>query len=117
MGLKIKDKQFLFTGDAGIKQELALLRKYPSIKADILKLGHHGSKTSSSKELIKHLQSSYGIASSNPKIYGHPHIEVKKNLQRQHTRLLQTSIEGDIIVTFTILFDFIHTQAKGFAIM
>lgn len=117
MTLGMKNKSFLFTGDAGRRQEMDLIRSYPGLQIDFLKLGHHGSKTSTDPEFIKWIKPKYAIASSNPKIYGHPHIEVKKNLHKSRVKLLQTSEEGDIRVVFTILFDFIHTQARGFAII
>ena len=117
MGLKIKETQFLFTGDAGIDQEQELIRQYPHLKVDVLKLGHHGSKTSTSKSLLQSIEAKYGIASSNPKIYGHPHIEVKRHLHQQRVKLLNTHDEGDIRFVFTILLDYLHTQARGFAII
>lgn len=117
MHLKLKNTHFLFTGDAGVEQELLLLKKYPLIQSDFLKLGHHGSNTSSSRKLIQHIQPRFAIASSNPKIYGHPHTDIKKRLYQQRVQLLQTSVDGDIVVHFSLFLDFIHTEAKGFAII
>lgn len=114
---RMKDTTMLFTGDAGVVQEMEMMRVFPGLEVDVLKLGHHGSKTSSHPSFIKQLKPKYAIASSNPKIYGHPHIDVKKNLFKSRVILLETAKEGDIRFIFTILFDFIHTEYRGFAII
>lgn len=115
--LSIKSKLMLFTGDAGVQQERDLLKHYPSLKVDIMKLGHHGSNTSTDADFIKKIEAKVAIASANPRIYKHPHIDVRKTLFKQRVNLLETDKEGDIRVIFTILFDFIHTEGLGFAII
>lgn len=86
----------LFMGDAGIKQEKDLLNKYNIKNIDILKIGHHGSKTSSSKEFIKCINPKYGIISvgKNNK-YGHPHKEVIDNLKGYN--IYRTDENGSIV--------------------
>ena len=115
--LKVKNTSFLFLGDAGKEQELDILQEHQNLKIDVLKLGHHGSKTSTDEFFIKTIQARYGIASSNPKVYGHPHKEVKKILYNNRVKLLETSVEGDIQFVFTFIFDFIRTEGGGFGIM
>src|SRR5690625_7035506 len=50
---KIGGKSWLFNGDASTHNELALLQKFPNLKADILKVGHHGSDTSTDELFLK----------------------------------------------------------------
>ena len=115
--LKIKDIAFLFLGDAGKEQELDILKEHPNLNIDILKLGHHGSKTSTDEFFVKSIKPRYAIASSKPQVYGHPHKEVKRVLHNNRVKLLETSVEGDIQFVFTFIFDFIRTDAGGFGIM
>lgn len=89
----------LFTGDASSLQEY-LLSKDVTIPSKILKLGHHGSKTSSDYNFLKHVNPSMAIISSDPRVYGHPHQEVLKNLYDLRIDYLETSKEGNITVYF-----------------
>lgn len=96
---------YLLTGDAYKKQEQLIMRQYPFLRVDILKLGHHGSHTSSDENFLKMVQPQYAIASSNPQIYNHPHPIVKKSLFKQNIQLLETGTLGNIKI---ISFPFIH---------
>lgn len=115
--LEIKGRRFLFLGDAGLQQERELIQRYPQLKVDILKLGHHGSKTSSSEELISNIEARYAIASSKKSVYNHPHIDVVKRLFHYRVKLLQTEEEGTISFVFSFLLDYVHTQGRGFDII
>ena len=73
--------KFLFMGDAGVGREKDILDKYNLSDIDVLKVGHHGSKTSSSKELINEIKPNYSIISvGKNNRYGHPNKEVLDNL-------------------------------------
>ena len=79
--LKYNDYKFLFMGDAGVGREKDILDKYNLSDIDVLKVGHHGSKTSSSKELINEIKPNYSIISvGKNNRYGHPNKEVLDNL-------------------------------------
>ncbi len=80
--LKIDKYQILFMGDAGIKTEKELIKL--NIKdIDILKVGHHGSKTSSSKEFISEINPKYAVISvGKNNRYGHPNKEVLDVLEK-----------------------------------
>ena len=79
--LKYNDTKFLFMGDAGIKKEKDILDKYNISDMDVLKVGHHGSKTSSSKEFIDKIKPKRSIISvGENNRYGHSHKEVLNNL-------------------------------------
>ena len=74
--------KFMFMGDAGVEKEKDILDKYNLSNIDVLKVGHHGSKTSSSKELINQINPRYSIISvGKNNRYGHPNKEVLDNLK------------------------------------
>ena len=74
--------KFMFMGDAGIDKEKDILDKYNLSNVDVLKVGHHGSKTSSSKEFINVINPKYSIISvGKNNRYGHPNKEVLENLE------------------------------------
>ena len=99
--------KFMFMGDASKLKEEDIIKKYKLAKIDFLKVGHHGSKTSSSKEFISKINPKYSIISvgRNNK-YGHPNketLEVLKDSNVYRTDTLGT-IEVKINkteVTFT----------------
>ena len=91
------NKEWLFMGDASSDIEKLLIDEKIDIKADILKLGHHGSKTSSSKSFLEIVQPSEAIISVAEKNgYGHPDEEVIKRLKELNIKIRQTSLEGTI---------------------
>jgi len=79
---KLNNHKFLFMGDAGVKVEEDLIEKYNINDIDVLKVGHHGSKTSSSKYFINEINPRYGVISvGKNNRYGHPNKEVLNNLE------------------------------------
>jgi len=92
---KVGDKTFLFTGDLEQAGEKKLIRDYPNLKVDILKLGHHGSRTSTAPEFVAAIDPQFGIVSSGRNNrYGHPHEEVLETLVNQ--TVLRTDQQGMI---------------------
>jgi len=78
---ELKGYKFLLMGDASITTEKDILNKYNLPDIDVLKVGHHGSKTSSSKEFISEINPRYSIISvGKNNRYGHPNKEVLDNL-------------------------------------
>lgn len=89
----------LLTGDASTESELNLIKKYDLPEIDILKVGHHGSKTSSSKEFINTIKPKYSLIScGKDNKFGHPNKEVLDNLK--DSKIYRTDIDGSI--TFKI---------------
>ena len=88
--------KFLFMGDAGTSRENEILVKYNLPDIDFLKVGHHGSDTSSSKKFINVINPKYSIISvgKNNK-YGHPNREVLNNLAS--TKIYRTDEDGSIM--------------------
>ncbi|MFH1656589.1 MAG: ComEC/Rec2 family competence protein [Candidatus Nealsonbacteria bacterium] len=92
-----QDVSFLFTGDIPKKIENQLVENNVYLKSDILKVAHHGSKTSSSDEFIENVLPKLAIISvEKDNQYGHPHIEVLSRLQEFDIQVLRTDLNGDI---------------------
>ncbi len=88
--------KFMFMGDASSTTEKEILNKYNLPDIDVLKVGHHGSKTSSSKELINEIKPNYSIISvGKNNRYGHPNKEVLDNLE--DSKIYRTDQDGSII--------------------
>ncbi|WNB93463.1 DNA internalization-related competence protein ComEC/Rec2 [Bacillus sp. NEB1478] len=90
----------LFTGDIEKEGEKELLLKYGSVQADVLKVAHHGSKTSSTATFIEKVSPKYGVVSvGENNIYGHPNDEVLQRLKLKKVKLYRTDQNGDILFT------------------
>ncbi len=97
--LSYKDQKVLLTGDSTEAIEKYLVLNYGSkIKADILKVAHHGSKTSSSDIFLKTVSPKWAIISAGVKNqFGHPHKEVLDRLTENSIEILGTYKLGDIV--------------------
>ena len=93
---KINGYKFMFMGDAGVEKEKDILDKYNISNIDVLKVGHHGSKTSSSEKFIDEMNPKYSIISvGKNNRYGHPNKEVLDNLE--DTKIYRTDQDGSIM--------------------
>ena len=93
---KLNNHKFLFMGDAGVEVEQDLIEKYNLQDIDVLKVGHHGSNTSSSKEFIDETNPKYSIISvGKNNRYGHPNKEALENLS--NSKIYRTDIDGSIM--------------------
>ena len=93
---ELNNHKFLFMGDAGVEVEENLLEKYNLKNIDVLKVGHHGSKTSSSKYFINEINSKYSIISvGKNNRYGHPNNAVLENLE--DSKIYRTDKDGSIM--------------------
>ncbi|EAH0869415.1 TPA: DNA internalization-related competence protein ComEC/Rec2, partial [Listeria monocytogenes] len=92
-------KIWLFTGDLEANGEKGISEQ--PIKADILKVGHHGSKTSSSKEFIQKVKPTFAVISCGlNNRFGHPHAETINTLEKAGVTILRTDVQGEITYTF-----------------
>ncbi|WP_445407209.1 DNA internalization-related competence protein ComEC/Rec2 [Acinetobacter seifertii] len=90
-------QNFLIMGDAGWEAEYELLKDYPSLKVDVLILGHHGSKHSSAYDFLATLKPKLAIASAGfDNRYGHPSQEVINRLKALHIPLKSTVEQGTL---------------------
>lgn len=95
--LNVYNYNILFMGDASKKVELDILKKY-KIKADLIKLGHHGSKTSSSEEFLDKIKVKDSIISSGRKNrYNHPNKETIETLNKLNIKFKNTQDKGSIL--------------------
>ncbi|WP_203361687.1 DNA internalization-related competence protein ComEC/Rec2 [Bacillus sp. REN10] len=96
----IGGKKWLFTGDAEISAEQKMAERF-SLDVDVVKLGHHGSKTSTSEEWMDETTPEYGIISVGRKNrYGHPHREIIQRLAGHQVKVWRTDLHGEITYTF-----------------
>ena len=93
---KLNNYKFLFMGDAGVDVEKSIIEKYDLQDIDVLKVGHHGSKTSSSEEFINGIKPKYSIISvGKNNRFGHPVDEVLNTLDK--SKIYRTDQNGSII--------------------
>ena len=93
---KLNNYKFLFMGDAGVEVEQDLIKKYNLQDIDVLKVGHHGSKTSSSNNFIDEINPKYGVISvGKNNRYGHPNKEVINNIN--NSKIYRTDEDGSIM--------------------
>jgi competence protein ComEC len=90
------DKSFLFTGDLSSKEE----NKMSNVDADVLKVAHHGSKTSTSEEFLQSVGPETAVISVGENSYGHPAYETLQRLKQFGIQVLTTKESGDIRFTF-----------------
>ncbi len=93
---EIFGNKFLFTGDAESAAENALIDNDINFDCDVLKVGHHGSKSSSTDEFLKIASPQYAAISVGDNSYGHPNNDVIKRLGDLGSEVLRTDIHGDI---------------------
>ena len=92
----VNNYKFLLMGDAGVDKEEDILNEYSIEDIDFLKVGHHGSDTSSSKEFINEMNPNYSIISvGKNNRYGHPNKEVLNNLS--DSKIYRTDRDGSIM--------------------
>lgn len=87
--------KMLLTGDSGFDIEAKLLPRF-NLNADLLKVGHHGSKYSTSQELVDEVTPEFSIISSGENKYGHPDAGVIQRLEQANSQVLRTDQKGTI---------------------
>jgi competence protein ComEC len=91
--------KFLFTGDAEKESEQEMLDRNYDISADVLKVGHHGSSSSTSQEFLNRVNPTIAIIScgKNNK-YGHPTKKIVNRLKKKNIQIYRTDVDGNIIL-------------------
>jgi len=109
-----KNGTFIFMGDAYKINEREIIEKqdfcnqnnhylcsFVILESDVLKVGHHGSRTSTSNEFLKRVNPSKAIISAGKNnSYGHPHKETLEILKNHGIRVFRTDLDGSIKITF-----------------
>lgn len=94
--IEINYFKFLFMGDAGVNVEQDILKQYNLKNIDVLKVGHHGSKSSSSVFFLNQIQPIYSVISvGKNNLYGHPHSSVLEGLK--NSKIYRTDNDGSVI--------------------
>ena len=93
------ETSFLFTGDAEREEEKEILEKGYDISATVLKVGHHGSKNSTTYPFLREIMPEYAIISVGENSYGHPTDETLSRLRDADVKVFRTDMQGDIIAT------------------
>jgi competence protein ComEC len=99
MRFQFRKKSFLLTGDAGKEAENRLMREDYPLQADILKIPHHGSNSSSSLSFLEKVKPNYAILSVGERNIGRlPHSEVLRRYEELGTKIFRTDRHGAITV-------------------
>ncbi|MBE6071356.1 MAG: MBL fold metallo-hydrolase [Clostridium butyricum] len=97
--IEYKNTSFLFTGDAEEEVENTVLQNNFPISSDVLKVGHHGSSTSTSTSFLSAVNPSISIISvGEDNNYNHPSNETIKKLQQNKSIIYRTDIDGNIVL-------------------
>ncbi|MBT2708004.1 DNA internalization-related competence protein ComEC/Rec2 [Pseudomonas sp. ISL-84] len=98
---KLGGLSWLFTGDIEAEGEERLVQNYPNLKIDVLKAGHHGSKTSSTDLFLSSVKPKIAIISAGENNrYGHPHTDVISRFRSNNIRILRTDEHGAVTYIF-----------------
>ncbi|MBD5081891.1 MAG: MBL fold metallo-hydrolase [Ruminococcaceae bacterium] len=103
------ENSFMFTGDMEAKAEKDVLQSGADVSAKVLKVGHHGSDTSTSQEFLDAVDPQYAVIGvGSPNNYGHPNKETIEKLQSKNIEIYRTDQKGHIIFV---------SDGKGFNIL
>jgi competence protein ComEC len=95
--VRTSEFQALLTGDIGANVEEDLVEKY-DLRADILKVGHHGSKYSSSQKFLHEVQPKLAVIEVGENRYGHPTKETLSRLEAAGAHIFRTDQNGTVRV-------------------
>lgn len=99
--MKIKDYQFLLMGDSSTKVEEKIIQEYQLGQIDFLKVGHHGSKTSTSSKFLSKIKPKVALISVGlNNHYHHPNKETIEKLEKFQIPIFLTSMHGSIQLNF-----------------
>lgn len=105
---------FLFTGDLDQQGERQVVKEYPDLKVDVLKLGHHGSRTASGKSFLSQVAPRWGIISAGRfNRYGHPHNVTVHRLRSQQIKAMSTQQYGMIRYRYVGQHGHFETKLRG----
>lgn len=98
--LRHGNKKFVFTGDAEEAAEADIVANRLDVTADVLQVGHHGSKTASTTEFLKAVSPEYAVIScGEDNSYGHPHAATLNSLRSMGVKVFRTDEQGSLVAT------------------
>lgn len=107
----INGMNVLLTGDGDRESEESILKEYPDLTVDILKAGHHGSKTSTSDRFLDVIRPEYVmISAGSPSLYHHPSDQMIQRLLKRHIPYFNTYECGDMTVLCMFRFNILMTS-------
>lgn len=93
-------RRLLFMGDAEEKAEKALTESGVDLKADVLKVGHHGSNTGTGEAFLRQVRPSFALISCGTgNAYGHPHADTLERLRAVGAQIYRTDLNGTVHLT------------------
>ena len=113
-------RKFLFTGDMEAFAEKQLVDAGMSLKADVLKVGHHGSYSSTSQIFLDKVDPEYGVIScGRNNEYGHPHDAPMSRLNKAEVELYRTDLMGSVVLgtdgdTIAFFLETTNTELTGY---
>ncbi|MFR7796532.1 MAG: ComEC/Rec2 family competence protein [Oscillospiraceae bacterium] len=109
--LEYAGRRLVFTGDSNNSNEKYYYETYPYVDCDVLKVAHHGSRTSSSEEFLKHVKCEYAVISvGDGNSYGHPEQETLDRLKANGIQKIhRTDKCGNVVLTVS------HTGEMAFS--
>ncbi|RLL46616.1 MBL fold metallo-hydrolase [Oceanobacillus piezotolerans] len=93
--------KFLFAGDAEKASETDMIKAKQTLKADVLKAGHHGAKTSSNTNFLNVVKPKYAVISVGKNSYGHPTKDVLNRFKSAKSTVYRTDQKGNIVISST----------------
>jgi len=98
--LSFGENSFIFTGDADVSSEKAMVTSGIDLSCDVLSAGHHGSSTSNSSIFLEKTVPEYVVISCGAdNSYGHPHVEVMELLEAMEIDLFRSDVQGTVVAT------------------
>ncbi|MGC6767631.1 DNA internalization-related competence protein ComEC/Rec2 [Enterococcus sp. LJL51] len=99
--MQIKGRRLLFTGDLEEAGEQQLITNFPTLKTDLLKVGHHGSRTSTSSKFLELIAPTDAVIScGRENRFGHPHEEILSRLKENNIQIYRTDQQGMVYYTW-----------------
>ena len=96
--LEYKNNSFIFTGDAEKESENRMVSRGHNLQADVLKLGHHGSNTSTTDSFLEKVGPKYAVISCGfDNTYGHPDQGIISKLNAKNIEIFRTDLDGTIV--------------------
>lgn len=108
--LEYAGRRLVFTGDSNESNEEYYCETYPYVDCDVLKVAHHGSRTSSSEDFLQHVKCEYAVISTSGESYGHPAQEALDRLKANGIQKIhRTDKCGNVVLTVS------HTGEMAFS--
>jgi competence protein ComEC len=96
--LSYKNTDFLFTGDVEEEAEIGMLAWGNILNSDVLKVGHHGSSTSTNLNFLNKVSPVIAVISTGKNNFGHPSDKVISRLEENGIKVFRTDLNGTVII-------------------